>query len=249
MINSTLNAARIGLAAGLTLFLASAGFGQNANDPNAPATKPETKPAAPATQPDETDEKADLEYVLMKTSKGDILLELNREKAPISVENFLSYTAKEHYDGTIFHRVMSDFMIQGGGFTTDMQKKKTDPPIKNEWQNGLKNERGTIAMARLGGNADSATCQFFLNVVDNAMLDRPQPDGAAYAVFGKVVVGMQVVDTIKNVPVGSSAQNPREISQPTDKVVIETARHIPADEAKKMMQSEAKKGAESRPSN
>lgn len=155
-------------------------------------------PAAPSAE-----EK--LVYVKMATSKGDIYLELNREKAPISVENFLKYQEKGHYDGTIFHRVISTFMIQGGGFTPDMKQKPTDKPIRNEWQNGLKNKRGTIAMARLGGNADSATSQFFINVVDNDFLDRPQPDGAAYAVFGKVVAGMDVVDKIKVVKTGNKA--------------------------------------------
>jgi len=136
--------------------------------------------------------------VLMETSKGDIVLDLNREKAPISVANFLNYTDKGYYDGTIFHRVIGTFMIQGGGFTPDMTKKNTDAPIENEWQNGLKNERGTIAMARQGGRANSATSQFFINVANNASLDVPR-DGSGYAVFGKVVAGMNVVDEIRKV--------------------------------------------------
>jgi cyclophilin family peptidyl-prolyl cis-trans isomerase len=138
----------------------------------------------------------------MQTSHGEMVLELNDEKAPISAANFMSYVAKGHYDGTIFHRVISGFMIQGGGFTAEMVQKPTDKPIRNEWQNGLKNTRGTLSMARLGGNADSATCQFFINVVDNGFLDRPQPDGAAYAVFGRVVSGMEAVDKIRAVNTG-----------------------------------------------
>jgi len=141
--------------------------------------------------------------VQLSTSKGDITIKLDPVKAPVSTKNFLEYVNAGHYDGTIFHRVISTFMIQGGGFTPDMKQKKTNATIKNEWQNGLKNKRGTIAMARLGGNADSATCQFFINVVDNDFLDRPQPDGAAYAVFGAVTSGLEVVDAIKAVRTGS----------------------------------------------
>jgi cyclophilin family peptidyl-prolyl cis-trans isomerase len=115
----------------------------------------------------------------------------------------LGYVDSGHYDGTIFHRVIDGFMIQGGGFTPDMKQKSTGATIKNEWKNGLKNKRGTIAMARLGGNADSATCQFFINVADNDFLDKPQPDGAAYAVFGAVTAGMDVVDKIKATKTGT----------------------------------------------
>ncbi|MGH7244839.1 MAG: peptidylprolyl isomerase [Phycisphaerales bacterium] len=137
--------------------------------------------------------------VKLTTSHGDIVLELDPKKAPISTENFVAYVKSGHYEGTIFHRVIDSFMIQGGGHTADLGKKTTNKPIKNEWQNGLKNTRGTVAMARLGGNADSATSQFFINTVDNAFLDRPQPDGAAYAVFGKVISGMEVVEKIRKV--------------------------------------------------
>jgi len=140
-----------------------------------------------------------VDRVKMITSLGDIVIELDHQKAPISCRNFLSYTDKKFYDGTIFHRVISSFMIQGGGFTKKMQKKQTDPPIRNEWTNGLKNKRGSIAMARLGGRPDSATCQFFINVQDNPGLDHPR-DGAGYAVFGHVVEGLEVVDKIKVVP-------------------------------------------------
>jgi peptidyl-prolyl cis-trans isomerase A (cyclophilin A) len=157
-----------------------------------PASQP-AQPAAPAA----ASQANSMEYVRMSTSMGEIILELNREKAPFSVQNFLSYADKGYYDGTIFHRVMDGFMIQGGGYTADLKQKETEPPIKNEWQNGLKNLRGTIAMARTAVH-DSATSQFFINVVDNTMLDQPR-DGAAYAVFGSVIHGMDVVDKIKAV--------------------------------------------------
>ena len=132
--------------------------------------------------------------VLISTSSGDIKLELYEKKAPITVANFLSYASDGFYDGTIFHRVINNFMIQGGGFTADMKQKPTKPPIKNEADNGLKNERGTIAMARTAV-VDSATSQFFINHKDNAFLDNGARD-FGYAVFGKVVDGMEVVDKI-----------------------------------------------------
>jgi peptidyl-prolyl cis-trans isomerase A (cyclophilin A) len=134
--------------------------------------------------------------VIMKTSKGDIKIELNAEKAPVTVKNFLSYVDDKFYDGTIFHRVINGFMIQGGGFTAQMSQKGTKAPIVNEASNGLKNDRGTIAMARTG-DPNSATAQFFINVVNNDGLNRPSPDGHGYCVFGKVVEGLDVVDAIK----------------------------------------------------
>lgn len=142
--------------------------------------------------------------VKMATTLGDIIIELDAEKAPISTLNFIQYAEDKYYDGTIFHRVISNFMIQGGGFTTT--EKKTAGMrggIKNEWKNGLKNVTGTISMARLGGQPDSGTNQFFINVRNNGSLDRPQGDGAGYAVFGKVVEGMDIVEKIKNVAVHS----------------------------------------------
>jgi cyclophilin family peptidyl-prolyl cis-trans isomerase len=138
--------------------------------------------------------------VVMDTSLGKIVLELNVDKAPITVKNFLRYVDDKHYDGTIFHRVISDFMIQGGGFTPGLrQEKETREPIKNEAANGLSNERGTIAMARLD-DPDSATAQFFINVANNARLDRT-PDKPGYTVFGKVIAGIEVVDAIRRVDV------------------------------------------------
>jgi cyclophilin family peptidyl-prolyl cis-trans isomerase len=139
--------------------------------------------------------------VLMKTSKGDIVIELFADKAPITVNNFLSYVDEKFYDGTIFHRVVKGFVIQGGGLTADFVTKKTKPPIKNEANNGLKNLRGTIAMARTS-DINSATCQFFINLVDNPFLDHRDdtPEGFGYAVFGRVVSGLEVVDAIGNSP-------------------------------------------------
>ncbi|HEX3045674.1 MAG TPA: peptidylprolyl isomerase [Bacillota bacterium] len=136
----------------------------------------------------------------MKTSMGDIKLELYPKKAPITVANFLNYVKSHFYDNTIFHRVISNFMIQGGGFTSGLKQKNTNSPIKNEAGNGLSNQRGTIAMARTS-IVDSATCQFFINVVDNPFLDHQSDtsDGFGYCVFGKVIEGMDVVDKIKQV--------------------------------------------------
>ena len=142
--------------------------------------------------------------VLLETSKGTIKVELYPEKTPISVKNFLAYVKEGHYDGLIFHRVIRDFMIQGGGFTKEMKERRpAHPPIKNEAGNGLKNDRGTIAMARTGV-VDSATAQFFINVVNNDFLNHVDetPRGFGYAVFGKVIEGMDVVDKIRAVPTG-----------------------------------------------
>jgi peptidyl-prolyl cis-trans isomerase A (cyclophilin A) len=145
---------------------------------------------------------ADAPKVKLSTSAGDIVVELYPDKAPKSVENFLQYVRDKHYDGTVFHRVMDGFMIQGGGFTADLQQKSTRASIPLEASNGLKNDRGTIAMARTA-NPNSATAQFFINLVNNAPLNAPSPDGHGYAVFGKVVTGMDVVDKIKGVAVGN----------------------------------------------
>lgn len=149
--------------------------------------------------------------VLMKTTKGDIILELYPEKAPATVENFLSYLDDKFYDSTIFHRVIADFMIQGGGYTEDFTKKPSRSPIKNEAANGLKNKRGTIAMARTG-EPHSATNQFFINHVDNPFLDHTAKteEGYGYCVFGKVIQGMDVVDAIAAVPTDQD-DAPKEI--------------------------------------
>lgn len=153
---------------------------------------------------DEGSKKSENPIIVMETSAGNIKIELYPEKAPETVKNFLSYVDKGHYNGTIFHRVIDGFMIQGGGFTKDMTQKPTEKPIKNEAENGLKNERGTIAMARTM-DINSATAQFFINVVDNRMLNftSKTSQGYGYCVFGKVIDGMDVVDKIKKVETGS----------------------------------------------
>lgn len=199
----------VALVAGVAL--ACGGVAQAEPPAEAPKTPAETKPAAepadkpaektaPAAEPTATSEEK-LVYVKLNTTKGDIFIELNNEKAPITVKNFLGYVEKKHYDGTIFHRVMEGFMIQGGGHTEDLAEKPTGPSIKNEAGNGLKNERGTIAMARKP-DLNSATAQFFINVVDNPFLDNPS---SPYAVFGKVVGGLDVVDKIKAVKTGNKS--------------------------------------------
>lgn len=140
--------------------------------------------------------------VLLKTSKGDITLELYADKAPVSVKNFLDYVDAKFYDGLIFHRVIKGFMIQGGGLTPDMSTRTAKAPIKNEAGNGLKNDRGTLVMAR-SGEVDSATCQFFINVADNPNLDYKgeSPEEYGYCPFGKVIEGQDIVDRIADVPV------------------------------------------------
>ena len=157
--------------------------------------------------------------VNMETSAGSIRLELDSDKAPKSVENFVAYAKAGHYDGTIFHRVIPGFMIQGGGFDTDMKQKSTQAPIENEADNGLKNDNGTIAMARTN-DPHSATAQFFINVKDNDFLNHtsPSPQGWGYAVFGKVVDGMDVVKTIEQVPTGNRGGHG---DVPRENVVIE----------------------------
>ena len=134
---------------------------------------------------------------VMETTLGTVTIELFEKEAPLSVKNFLDYAAGGFYENTIFHRVIPGFMAQGGGFTADRKQKPTRDPVRNEAANGLKNDRGTIAMARTSA-PDSATSQFFINVVNNDMLNRPNPDGHGYAVFGKIVKGMDVVDRIVN---------------------------------------------------
>ncbi len=138
--------------------------------------------------------------VIIQTTLGDIRVELEAEKAPVSVENFLAYADAGYYDGTIFHRVIRNFMVQGGGFTENMVQKSTRAPIRNEADNGLKNSRGTLAMARTA-DINSATSQFFINLVDNTFLDHKVRD-YGYAVFGRVVEGMDVVDKLASVPTG-----------------------------------------------
>ena len=164
--------------------------------------------------------------VKMETSKGDIYLKLFKDKAPKSVENFLSYANEGFYEGTIFHRVISTFMIQGGGFDENLQRKETKQPITNEANNGLKNLRGTIAMARLP-DPHSATAQFFINVQDNAALNYTGDQNTntwGYAVFGKVVKGMDVVDDIRFVP--TAGKMPFRKDVPVENVVIQSVKVV-----------------------
>ena len=158
--------------------------------------------------------------IQMETSKGEILLELDAAKAPVSVANFIRYARAGHYDGTIFHRVIRGFMIQGGGMTPELVERPTAEPIRNEAANGLRNRTGTIAMARTT-EVDSATAQFFINTADNKSLDHGglRPDLFGYAVFGKVVDGMDVVYTIEQVTTGTRAGHQ---DVPTEPVVITT---------------------------
>jgi len=159
--------------------------------------------------------------VKLHTNKGDLLIELDAEKAPKTVENFLTYVKEGFYDGTIFHRVINNFMVQGGGFEAGMKQKQTHAPIENEANNGLKNDRYTLAMARTA-DPHSATAQFFINVADNDFLNftAPTSNGWGYAVFGKVVEGTEVVDAIKQVKTGNKGFHQ---DVPVDDVVIESA--------------------------
>ena len=159
--------------------------------------------------------------VILKTTLGDIIIELYPEKAPVTVKNFLSYVDDGFYNGTVFHRVIPGFMIQGGGMTKDMKQKETHPPIKNEADNGLGNKRGTIAMARTS-DINSATSQFFINLKDNSFLDHGAR-GFGYAVFGKVVKGMDVVDKIASVKTGNRGMYQ---NVPVDPVVIISASRV-----------------------
>ncbi len=160
--------------------------------------------------------------VLMETSKGNIELTLDQDKAPLSVANFLRYVDEGFYNNTIFHRVIPDFMIQGGGMDTDMQGKPGHAPVKNEAKNGLKNQRGTIAMARTS-DPHSATTQFFINHKDNTNLDYPSFDGWGYAVFGKVSKGMDVVDAIAATPT-STKNGHRDV--PVETILIKSVKRV-----------------------
>ena len=164
--------------------------------------------------------------VKIETNQGIILLELDAQKAPASVKNFLEYVNSGFYDGTIFHRVISNFMIQGGGFTPNLQQKSTRAPVQNEANNGLRNVRGTVAMARTA-EPHSATAQFFINVVNNSFLDHRSQTvrGWGYTVFGKVVEGMDVVDKIRNVQTGSGGPFSQDL--PQTPVIIQKVTVVP----------------------
>lgn len=176
--------------------------------------------ALTGTTPAQTVSDAKPVKIALETSKGAIELELDAAKAPITVANFVKYVRKGHYDGLIFHRVIPNFMIQGGGFTPDMQQKETDANIENEAKNGLKNVRGSIAMARTP-NPHSASSQFFINLKDNSFLDYPGQDGWGYCVFGKVSKGLEVVDAIAAV---QTANNGRHGDVPVEPVLIKSAK-------------------------
>jgi cyclophilin family peptidyl-prolyl cis-trans isomerase len=205
---------RLALAAA-TLSLPFAAFAQA---PAAPASSP-APAASSCTQKGNAPMK-----VKLTTSMGPIVIELDKAKAPISTENFIKYVESGHYNGTIFHRVIDNFMIQGGGFTKDMAQKPTQAQIKNESTNGLKNDNYTVAMARTNVR-DSATSQFFINVKDNDFLNYSgeTPQGYGYAVFGKVVEGKDTVDKMKKVPTGNSGMHQ---NVPTTPIVIEKAECI-----------------------
>ncbi len=183
-----------------------------ANKAPATAAKADARDASPAT--------AAAPRVLLKTSLGDMTIELYPDKAPKSVENFLAYVKSGFYDGTLFHRVIDNFMVQGGGFTRDLKQKPTRAAIPIESKNGLSNLRGTVAMARTA-DPNSATAQFFINVVDNPRLDYASDASPGYTVFGKVVSGLDVVDKMKAVPTGP--QGPFRSDVPTTPIVIEKA--------------------------
>lgn len=172
-------------------------------------------------------------YVLMSTTAGDIVLELDEARAPVSVKNFLAYAEKGAYDGTAFHRVMPGFVIQGGGYTKELVELPSDPPIHNEWGNGLKNTRGTVAMAR-DTEPDTATREFYINLVDNAKLDqrRPITGDAGYAVFGHVVAGMKTVDAIA---AGETAARPDKKMEnvPVRPVVVVKVIRLSDEEARR----------------
>lgn len=174
---------------------------------------------------DETKMKQGNPVVVLQTSEGVLRIELWEDKAPLTVKNFLRYVDEGFYDKTIFHRVIDDFMIQGGGMTAGMQSKTPHEPIKNEAKAELKNARGTVAMARTGV-VDSATCQFFINVKDNEFLNHrdESPAGFGYAVFGQVVEGMDVVDRIKKVPTANAGMHQ---NVPVKPVVIESVKRAP----------------------
>ena len=221
-------------------FLAGSAIAQTpaAKPADAPKVAEQPKKEEPKKEePKKSDEKAKTpetksmpvnEFVKLSTSKGDIILKLYKDKAPLSVENFLKYADKKFYDGTIFHRVIPNFMNQGGGFTPDMKQKPTDPPIKNEWKNGLQNKKYTLAMARTQV-PDSGTSQFFINVADNGFLDQAR-DGAAYAVFGEVAAGNAVVDAISAVKTGTKGGM---TDVPNEIVTINSVTKISAEDAAK----------------
>jgi len=210
------------LPLGGALLLVLTGCKSTESNPSSASGSAATTLAAPAAPAPSLPDPVKVE---LSTSLGKITLALATRKAPGTVANFLSYVRKGHYNGTVFHRVISSFMIQGGGFDTKLVEKPTDTPIQNEADNGLSNERGTVAMARTP-NPHSATAQFFINVVDNKKLDHREKtlQGYGYCVFGKVIEGMDVVDKIKAIPTGP--KGPFDSDVPTTEVVINEAKVV-----------------------
>ncbi len=191
---------------------------------------------SPGGASESTSSDAKLPRVIVHTNHGDITIELDAEKAPLTVDNFLDYVDRGHYDGTIFHQVVAGYVILGGGYTEDLQERPASAPIRNEADNGLKNTRGTVAMARRPDAADSSTCQFFINLRDNPHLDYSgrTPEEYGYCVFGRVVQGMDVVDRIAKVQVedrqvpSAEAGQPPEVFElvPVQTVRIESVRRL-----------------------
>ncbi len=212
------------LALGAAVFAAVA-FVQPSSSTASSQPVANTQPAS--TKAPEAVQEDTMVYISMETTKGTMYLALNETKAPISTANFLAYLDEGYYNDTIFHRVMKDFMIQGGGFTKDLKKKPTKDEIKNEWKNGLKNTRGTIAMARLGRQPDSATSQFFINLADNGFLDQPR-DGAGYAVFGHIVKGEDVLDAIGTAPTSPQGMH---ADVPVETVLIKLVSRVTDEQA------------------
>jgi len=234
---NAMNSAMIGAALAATTAMAQAPQAKPADA--APPTGP-----APSTAPSAAEQTVpERAFVVMQTSKGDIVLELDGKNAPLSTANFLRYVNEGFYNGTIFHRVIGTFMIQGGGFDVSGTQKPTAPPIKNEWTNGLKNEIGTIAFARTN-NPDSATSQFFINVGDNSRLK--DAAGVGYAVFGKVIGGMDTVNAIKAVKTGQrtlmSRSGDRTQPMPAGDVPLEI---VEIKSAKQVTEAQAKELAAS----
>ena len=192
--------------------------------------------AQAAEKEEKAEQKSKNPVVKMETSKGDIIIELYQDKAPITVANFLKYTEDKFYNGTVFHRVIKGFMIQGGGMTENLQKKKTKPPIKNESYNKVRNARGTIAMARTNA-PDSATSQFFINHVNNRGLDFDGPYAPGYAVFGKVIKGMDIVDKIALIPTKPIGPH-RNV--PVETVLIKSVTVVKTDDDKEDDKDEKK---------
>lgn len=202
-------------------FFMTAGLAQKPAEAPAATPKAAAKVAPAKASACKLDDKGTTPMkVKLTTSMGAITLELNKEKAPLSTENFVKYVESGHYNGTIFHRVIGNFMIQGGGFDKNLAQKPTNPPIKNEATNGLKNDNYTVAMARTGV-VDSATAQFFINVNNNDFLNHAGQANFGYAVFGKVIEGMDIVDKIKAVKTGPKGMFPTDV--PQEAVMIEKA--------------------------